>query len=101
VVVAEQIREPVRRIGLPPDDGGRGRTQEPQVIPEVLLALAPLVQVVVVWSAARARERRPPAAVAALQTGLDDPPTLGPDRPFVHAGANGAQFVRLRFTRGT
>ncbi len=70
-MVAEKVGELVRLIGHPAEDRRPGAAKEPEVVPEVLHALSPLVDVLGRRVAANVRKPLVPPAIGALEPGRE------------------------------
>ena len=93
VVVAEDVAEAVGVLGLAAHDARRGGRQHPKVVPQVLGAFAPLVEVLDGGIGMRSIERGAAAPVAAIQAGLDRSPAAVSQMPFVDAAPDGLELV--------
>src|SRR5579871_4435003 len=89
VVVAQQVRQLVGSLHLAAQDARRRRLEQPQVIPEVLRALAPLMQVLVRGVALRSSQSPAAAAVGPSHTAGDRLPAAGVQLPVLDTTADG------------
>src|SRR5947207_6542615 len=75
VIVAQEVGEPVGLLGLSPYRRATHRRQEPQLIPEVLGPLAPLVQMLGVGFGPDAAQSLAALPIGSHQAGTDCVPT--------------------------